>query len=175
MSKAKAFEFSNSAGVDSFADPVGEHTGEFAKLSVRVDRLKKHMRVLKTQGYRKTEVHRRTNSTTGDLESIYEVEFRNIHQMEQTAILTLQKQRLWRGDLEILEKLPIPSPETIDEFEKRFAETESSMRKHQEEIDELEQTLLQLNGQIEKLKLEREVPTEGDLSQARSGRETVGI
>lgn len=146
---------------------------EIAKLSVRVDRMKKQL-----EGFENARDTERLKITVeriqqqGDLESNYEAEFRNIHQMEQTAILTLQKQRLWRGDLEILEKLPIPSPETIDEFEKRFAETESSVRKHQEEIDELEQTLLQLNGQIEKLKLEREVPTEGDLSQARSGRET---
>jgi uncharacterized protein YhaN len=146
---------------------------EIAKLSVRMDRMKKQLKGFETTGdtFRLKNAVERIQQQ-GDLEGNYQTECRNIDQAEQTAILTLEKQTLWRGNLEMLEKLSIPPSETIDKFEKCFGETESTLSRHREEIGELERTILQLDGQIEKLKLEQEVPTEGDLNQARSVRET---
>ncbi|MBW1720289.1 MAG: hypothetical protein JRJ43_12175, partial [Deltaproteobacteria bacterium] len=74
-------------------------------------------------------------------------------------------------NLEDLEKLPVPLLETIDAFEHRLLEAQGEVTKHRAEIDNLESTVVKLDGKIEQLRLEQEVPTEDDLLRARRRRE----
>lgn len=85
--------------------------------------------------------------------------------------IALQKQTLWSGNFEDLERLPLPSIETIDSFDHRFDETQKNQSRIQSEFKTLEDALLKTDGQIKELRLEQAVPTEDDLENARLQRE----
>jgi uncharacterized protein YhaN len=83
----------------------------------------------------------------------------------------LQKQALWSGTFEDLERLPLPSMETIDSFDHRFDEAQKNQSRIQTEVKTLENTLLKVEGQLRELRLEQALPTEEDLEDARLQRE----
>jgi uncharacterized protein YhaN len=83
----------------------------------------------------------------------------------------LSRQALWSGALEELERLSLPSFETIDKFEKKLAEAEAEVSKLKTAMGEGETELLEIQGKIESMRLEQEVPTEEDLDDARRLRE----
>jgi len=85
--------------------------------------------------------------------------------------ITLQKQTLWSGAFEDLERLPLPSIETVDSFDDRFDEAEKNRSRIRTELKVLENTLLGIEGQIRELRLGQAVPTEEDLEDARLQRE----
>ncbi|MFZ0452054.1 MAG: AAA family ATPase [Desulfatiglandaceae bacterium] len=85
--------------------------------------------------------------------------------------IALQKQTLWTGTFENLEKLPLPSIETIDSFDHRLNEAEKTQSRIQSDRKALEDALLKTEGQIKELRLEQAVPTEEDLQNARIKRE----
>ena len=85
--------------------------------------------------------------------------------------IALQKQTLWSGTFEDLERLPFPSIETIDSFDQRFDEAQKTQSSIQSELKTHQDALLKTEGQIKELKLEQAVPTEEDLENARSQRE----
>ncbi|MEA1992738.1 MAG: hypothetical protein U9N58_11230, partial [Thermodesulfobacteriota bacterium] len=145
---------------------------EIAKFSLRIEYLKKSLAGLKdprdtgelSGGIERARQH-------GALEEHFQTECAEIRLAEQAAEVALKRQQLWAGNLEDLEKLPVPSLETIDAFEHRLNESQGEVTKHRAEIDELERNVVDLDGKIEQLRLEQEVPTEDDLIRARRRRE----
>jgi uncharacterized protein YhaN len=107
----------------------------------------------------------------GALEDHFHGEFQDILGAERSLSVALGKQTLWSGSLEHMETLPVPSMETLDVFEFRFSEAQNALGQLQAEIKEKEEILAGLQGQIEELRLEREVPTEKDLEEARRCRQ----
>lgn len=97
-----------------------------------------------------------------------EAEIRNVLDRLQAA---LQKQTLWSGTFEDLERLPLPSVETMDSFDNRLDEAQKAKSSLQSELRNVENGLLKTEGQIKELRLEQEVPTEDDLLKARMRRE----
>lgn len=145
---------------------------ELEKFSLRIDRLKARLSGLEKP--RKTsELGRAIKRALerGALEAQYQTECREILRAEQAAEVALKKQTLWTGTLEALEKLAVPSSETIDTFDNRLGEAQRQVTKQRADVDELERMLVEINGQIEQLRLEQEVPTEADLDEARQKRE----
>jgi len=142
------------------------------KLVSRIDRLKVRLAGLQdskdTGELRKTIVH---VLQQGDPEENYQTLCKEIQQATQDAEIELNKQIIWAGPLESLETLPVPSLETIDAFELRLGEAENTGKHQRADLEELQRSILEIDKQIEQLRLEREVPTEEDLIKARQKRD----
>ncbi len=145
---------------------------EMSKLSLRISRLKSQLEKLETphdsEELRKILDRMRGH---GDLETAYGNLCREIKKAEGEARTILRKLGIELKSLEAVRDLPIPSPETIDASEQSLGNAESAVRKYRTDKDELEGRITEINGQIEQLQLEQEVPTEHDLNEARSRRE----
>lgn len=78
---------------------------------------------------------------------------------------------LWSGALAALPALPLPSQESIDRFEDRFAEVEQGRRALVEQREQLRRTLDRCGEQLDQLQRAGAVPTEEDLAAARARRD----
>ncbi len=83
----------------------------------------------------------------------------------------LRRQTLWSGTLEALEGLPLPSVETVDVFSDRFEKAERRAEQLRSQAEDLQATLLEIEGEERELALQGEVPTEADLREARNRRQ----
>lgn len=145
---------------------------DIRKLSLQIDRLKKQLDQL--------EIPRPINELQdaveramkyGALEDHYLAEYANIRIVQNFLETALSKQTLWSGGIKNLERLPLPSIETINTFEDRFNEAQRVLSQLQSEKKNLDERLLEIEGQIEELRLEQEVPTEEELQGARQKRD----
>lgn len=105
------------------------------------------------------------------LEDHYHSEQREIESVLKSLEDSLGKQALWHGTVEELQNLPLPSMETIDAFDREIDEAQMKLSQLQSERSGLEEEILDIGGQLKALELEREVPTEEDLNEARRHRE----
>ncbi len=78
---------------------------------------------------------------------------------------------LWSGALDELEALCCPSRETVDRFERRLGESAARLEKLETERNALQQDILQIQADLSTIELSRDVPTEADLTAARSLRD----
>lgn len=107
----------------------------------------------------------------GALEDHHHTECKEIDSVLGSLEIALRKQALWQGTLEELKRLPLPSIETIDIFDNRIDEAQRKVLQLQSELRNVEDTLVEIEKQLRELELEREVPTEEDLKDARAHRE----
>lgn len=77
----------------------------------------------------------------------------------------------WAGTLEEAEVLAVPSEETILRFSATLRQADTAIAEAQKQIDGLEHALAEVNMQLDDLHRVGEVPTEKDLSLARSARD----
>ncbi|QDU82359.1 hypothetical protein Pla110_41140 [Polystyrenella longa] len=75
------------------------------------------------------------------------------------------------GDVEALERLPVPPAETIERFERELTSASEDVRRWENRIDELHSKIKELKQELDELHLEGEVPTEADLEEARHKRD----
>jgi uncharacterized protein YhaN len=145
---------------------------DVTKLSIQLEGLEKQLEGLETPRpiENLTSVLDRAMKY-GALEEHCQVEIAEIHHTQASLELALGKQTLWPGSLEELERLPLPSLDAIDLFEDRFAEAQQSVVHHEADIKNQEETLLEIEGKIEEIRLEQEVPTEEDLQDAKRERD----
>ncbi len=145
---------------------------DISKFSLRIAHLNKHLGIL--EELRDTSELLSVMESArqhGDMEAYYHAEMSGIRKADAAANIQLKKQTFWAGSLEDIEKLAMPSTETIDVFEHQLRKAEDAATKLHTDIDELERLLVENEGQIEQLRLEQEVPTEEDLIKARHRRE----
>ncbi len=145
---------------------------EIAKRSLRIERVKAQIEEI--ESHRDTEELRKVMEDArqhGDLEAHYEAECLEIRKAEAAAQIALKKLTLWTGSLETLEKSAVPSAESLDRFESLMKKAENEAEKLRANIEDIEHALTEIDGQTERLRLEREVPTEADLHEARHKRE----
>jgi len=107
----------------------------------------------------------------GAFEDHYNSEYSEILGAQHSLEVALNKQTLWAGTLEELEKFPLPSIETIDTFEDRLNEAQRQVEQLSSEKKSIEEKITEIDGEIEELRLEQEVPTEEDLQMARKIRD----
>jgi uncharacterized protein YhaN len=107
----------------------------------------------------------------GDLEERLQGEVRKWSRTEQEAKMALGRQSLWKGDLEVVETLPLPLAEAVDETEAQLSQAESLEQEARRGVDEAESTIRELGARIEESRLQGEVPSEEDLDGARSLRD----
>ena len=78
---------------------------------------------------------------------------------------------LWTGTIEELENLPVPDPETINDFDSRIRDAEAEVKKQESEVERFRDEILEIGREIEKLRMVQDVPTENDLMIARQKRD----
>ncbi len=107
----------------------------------------------------------------GDLEQQLAGSQTELTRLEDQAAADLEKLPLWSGSLDELERLAVPSAETVDRFEDQLAECDQQLalvrRNHQGAQDRL----AECERQLDQLEREGDVPTEKELSEARRIRD----
>ena len=107
----------------------------------------------------------------GDLDQQLADVHGQLQQLEHRAEIDLKKLRLFQGTLEQLQTLPVPLPETIDRFENELADAQRAVQRSDEQLAEWTGQRETTDRELEKLRLEHDVPTEEDLVQARQRRD----
>ncbi len=115
----------------------------------------------------------------GNLEAQYQALSVEIQKAETSVAIALKKlppaatcshASAWE-QLEEIEKLPVPSSETIERFEYNLREITGSVTSLKTEISRIEDESVNINGQIEQIQLEQAVPAESDLYEERQKRD----
>lgn len=106
-----------------------------------------------------------------DLESRAEALQREVREAEDRIGVALSRLTLWTGPPEALERLPLPSTETVDAFEVRLRSLDDRLEKHLTEATSLSQRLVEIDAELRRLALTGDVPTEADLEGARARRD----
>lgn len=91
--------------------------------------------------------------------------------LEKQAEVDLRKLPLWEGTLANLEQLRLPSGESLDRFEQELAAADAAVEGARRSADAPRGQLEQIAAELERLRLERQVPTEEELDAARILRE----
>ncbi len=87
------------------------------------------------------------------------------------AEIDLHKLGLWSGPLEVLERLPLPAAETIARFERSFSECQAAIARFQGQLEKARSDATDIERDLERLRLEGEVPSEATLDAARKFRD----
>jgi uncharacterized protein YhaN len=92
---------------------------------------------------------------------------------QEKCNLALARLPHWDRSLAELERLPQPTPQTLQRFEELFSRQEHQLQRHKENLDAEKGAAKELASQIQQLELHHDVPTERDLQDAR-GRRALG-
>jgi uncharacterized protein YhaN len=107
----------------------------------------------------------------GDLDEHCATARRARQQAEQKAARALKKLPGWSGDLDALEGLPVPLPETIDRLEQQWRELEASFAQLRQREEELGEDLQRADLELARLEGDGHLPAEADLVEARRRRD----
>jgi uncharacterized protein YhaN len=107
----------------------------------------------------------------GATEETLELEEEEITRTLRSLEIELMKNSLWKGKVEELETRPLPTTETTEIFEVRFADSRNTVAALMLSLEDVENRLLQIESQIEALDLAQKVPTEDSLREARRRRD----
>ncbi len=113
---------------------------------------------------RRTQAH-------GDLEHQLAAARADRDRREEQAAVDLQKLPVWSGSLEELERLAVPSAETLDRFEDRLTECDRQLALVRRDRQEAERRAAECESQLDQLRGEGDVPTEEELAEARKTRD----
>ena len=78
---------------------------------------------------------------------------------------------LWNGDLDSLERLSVPAAETIERQDGEFRAAQQRLDGLDDQLAKAELRRVELDSQIEQLRLEGEVPDETELAEGRRRRD----
>ena len=92
--------------------------------------------------------------------------------IEKEISTGISRLELWDGSMDELEKLPVPSQETIERFRGEFERLENQLKASKERKSETEEKLKNIEEQITALKREHDIPTEKLLNKNRDVRNT---
>ena len=87
------------------------------------------------------------------------------------AEIDSHKLGLWSGPLETLERLPLPAAETIARFERSFSEAQAAIARLHGQLEKAHSDATDIERELERLRLEGEVPSEAALATARKLRD----
>jgi len=87
------------------------------------------------------------------------------------AAIDLDKLGLWSGSLETLERLALPAAETIARFDRSFSDAQTAIARLRGQLETAHAEAVNIQRDLERLRLEGEVPTEAELTDARKLRE----
>ena len=91
--------------------------------------------------------------------------------LTRQAAIDLHKLGLWSGPLDILEKLALPAVETIARFDRGLADAQAAIARLQGQLEKARGDAADIGRELERLRLEGEVPSEAELAEARKLRD----
>ncbi len=94
-----------------------------------------------------------------------------IDALMRQAEIDLYKLGLWSGSLEVLERLPLPVAETIARFDRDLSDAQAAIARLQGQLEKIGIDAADIGRDLERLRLEGEVPSEAELAEARELRE----
>jgi uncharacterized protein YhaN len=92
-------------------------------------------------------------------------------QVEQQSAVELARLGQWSGTLDELEKLAVPSLESLQRFEDELAEMDQELRSLQKDLKKTISDRADHDRRLEKLRLEADVPSQSDVAAARRLRD----
>ncbi len=110
----------------------------------------------------------------GDLEQQFDEAQQRLEALNRTSAADLAKLRLWSGSLADLARLPLPSAETIERIAAQMAACENSRTALAGSLQAAEDRKSAIGRQLDELRLQGEVPSEGDLAAAAVRAMRVG-
>jgi len=107
----------------------------------------------------------------GDIQSQLMTAKSELEQLRQQIDTDLDSLQLWNGTVEELERLAIPTVETCDRFEMELAHADQNLSAKKKELADANDRLKDIDEQIDRKKLECDVPTENAIKEARKSRD----
>lgn len=107
----------------------------------------------------------------GDLQALHTAAREALRRAQEQAEVELARLDLWSGTIADLERLPVPSAETVDHYASELAGVSQRLDTIRERIEEAHKARRDTELQIEELRRQGEVPSEQDLDDARRVRE----
>ena len=83
----------------------------------------------------------------------------------------LDRQVLWRGPVDAVNGLPLPSRETIDRFDTQLDACHRRVEKQQEDKAKTQREIDTIRTELQAIELAQDVPTEADLNAVRTVRD----
>ncbi len=111
-----------------------------------------------------------TAQKAGPIEKQYAEILLSMENRAETMGRLLKRLQLWAGDTEALDTIPLPSKESVNQFEKDFAAVRRRIEKLQAELDATTSESMRVQAELEAVELSQNVPSEPDLEKARSNR-----
>ncbi len=107
----------------------------------------------------------------GDLEQKRAAAASEWKQVQEQSAIELSRLGQWSGTLDELEKLAVPSLETLQRFEDELAELDQELRSLQKDLKKTTSDRADHDRRLEKLRLEADVPSQSDVAAARRLRD----
>ena len=95
-----------------------------------------------------------------------------IASLTEQAAIDLNKLGLWNGSPELLEQLALPAAETIARFDRSLTDAQAAIARTTAQSEKARGDATGVECDLERLRLEGEVPTEVELAEARKLRDT---
>lgn len=106
----------------------------------------------------------------GPVENQYSELLLAVAHREKELENALQRLPLWTGRPETMDTLQCPSMESVNRFEEKFTVLQRRIEKLQDDGHAAAQEVLQVQAELDAIRLARKVPAESDLDRARSVR-----
>ncbi|NLC71707.1 MAG: AAA family ATPase [Desulfuromonadaceae bacterium] len=92
-------------------------------------------------------------------------------QTRQICQNALERLGLWNGPLDLVVRLPVPLPETVNRHEEVFRTRDAERQRLGDEREKLEDELTKLLTQLRQIEYAAEIPTEEELAHHRNRRD----
>ncbi len=107
----------------------------------------------------------------GEIDALLEKNTNDAELEKKECLSQLKRIGLWSGDLAALMELPLPSYETVQQFENNYSGIEDEIRELKKDSKKNEKDLKKAIAEIKKAESAGMVPSEKDLIQTRGKRE----
>ena len=108
---------------------------------------------------------------SGDMDSTLQSNRNHLTTVQEQCAADLARLTIWTGSMEDLPGLPVPTRESIDRFEKEYADLEKRTSRLLEKQEETAEALREASRRLDELRRAGTVPTEEELIELRTGRE----
>ena len=109
----------------------------------------------------------------GDLEAISAAGRNELEVLEQQGAAELARLTLWKGSLQDVVVLPLPTRESINRFEKSYEQLERQLQRLTEKQEELAQSGYRLKRELEEMQGSGDAPSEERLEESRGVRDRL--
>ena len=110
---------------------------------------------------------------SGDVDSAIQSNRKHFTTVQEQCAADLARLTLWTGPMEEVPRLPVPTRESIDRFEREYADLEKRTSRLLDRQEETAEALREASRRLDELQRVGAVPTEEELLELRTEREQV--